>query len=71
MNTTQQTSNSLSPNVTEGVSASFVSSLYGGSDRAPRAPVPGAVVRRTGLGHFGDPHAHKVERLTWLTGAAG
>ena len=38
---------------------------------APRAPVPGAVVRRTGLGHFGDPHAHKVERLTWLTGAAG
>jgi len=33
--------------------------------------VAGAVVRRTGLGHFGDPHAHKVERLTWLTGAAG
>ena len=38
---------------------------------APRPPVPGAVVRRTGLGHFGDRHAHQVERLTWLTGAAG
>src|SRR5580693_5038858 len=40
MNTTQQTSNSLSPNVTEGVSASFVSSLYGGSDRHRAHPCP-------------------------------
>jgi pimeloyl-ACP methyl ester carboxylesterase len=33
--------------------------------------VPGAIVRRTGLGHFGDPDADTVERLTWLTGGAG
>jgi hypothetical protein len=31
--------------------------------------VPGAIVRRTGPGHFGDPDADTVERLTWL--AAG
>ncbi len=33
--------------------------------------VPRAIVRRTGLGHFGDPDADTVERLTWLTGAGG
>ena len=33
--------------------------------------VPGAIVRRTGLGHFGDPDADTVERLTWLAGGAG
>jgi len=31
--------------------------------------VPGAIVRRTGLGHFGDPDADTVERLTRLTAA--
>jgi hypothetical protein len=33
--------------------------------------VPGAIARRTGLGHFGDPDADTVERLTWLTAGAG
>ncbi len=33
--------------------------------------MPGAIVRRTGLGHFGDPDADTVERLTWLTAAGG
>ncbi len=30
--------------------------------------VPGAIVRRTGHGHFGDPDADTVERLAWLAG---
>jgi pimeloyl-ACP methyl ester carboxylesterase len=30
--------------------------------------VPGAVVRKNELGHFGDPDADMLERLTWLTG---
>jgi pimeloyl-ACP methyl ester carboxylesterase len=29
--------------------------------------VPGAVVRMNELGHFGDPDADMLERLTWLT----
>ena len=33
--------------------------------------VPGAIVRRTGLGHFDDPDADTMEWLTWLTGAPG
>lgn len=28
--------------------------------------VPGAIVKRNDLGHFGDPDADLVERLTWL-----
>jgi pimeloyl-ACP methyl ester carboxylesterase len=31
--------------------------------------VPGAIVKRNDLGHFGDPDAELVERLTWLTGS--
>jgi hypothetical protein len=31
--------------------------------------VPGAIVRRSDLRHFGHPDADLVERLSWLTGA--
>jgi pimeloyl-ACP methyl ester carboxylesterase len=32
--------------------------------------IPGAMARRSDLGHFGDPDADNIERLGWLTAAS-